>query len=62
VVVHDVSGRRVARLADGDFSPGVHRLTWDGRMSTGESVAPGMYFVSMETDAKRMRRSVLITR
>lgn len=38
LVVTDALGRRVARLADGAFARGEHRLTWDA-----SGLAPGFY-------------------
>ncbi|NNE44367.1 MAG: T9SS type A sorting domain-containing protein, partial [Gemmatimonadetes bacterium] len=46
--VFDVSGRRVARLVDGPREPGTHRLTWDGRDTSGRALASGVYFVRLE--------------
>ena len=39
--VVDLSGRRVARLWDGDAAAGAHELQW------GEHAAPGVYFVKL---------------
>jgi hypothetical protein len=43
--VADVQGRVVARLADGDFLAGKHRVSWDGRTHAGRA-DPGVYFIS----------------
>lgn len=43
VVVYDVRGRRVARLADGEFGAARHRVTWDGTDVAGRAVASGVY-------------------
>ncbi len=43
--VLDLSGRRVASLASGTFSAGVHSLAWDGNTAAGERAAPGVYLV-----------------
>jgi spore coat protein A len=44
VVVEDVAGRRVATLIDRRLAEGRHQVTWDGRLKTGETAAPGVYF------------------
>lgn len=59
VVVHDVSGRRVATLHDGPLAPGESRVAWDGRDGRGRPVAPGIYLVSAELDAARLVRRVV---
>ncbi|MDP6528722.1 MAG: choice-of-anchor B family protein [Gemmatimonadota bacterium] len=50
LVVHDVSGRRVARLLSAErLASGVHRVRWDGRDDQGRQAVPGVYFVRLET-------------
>ena len=45
VELYDVSGRRVASVYDGDMSGGEQEVVWDGRGSSGENCAAGIYFV-----------------
>lgn len=49
LAVHDVSGRRVATIADGHEQSGWHEEAWFGRNDSGEAVAPGVYFLLLET-------------
>ncbi len=49
----DVTGRRVARLADGDMAAGPHTLAWDGRDATGNAVAAGTYFVRLVSGGRQ---------
>lgn len=60
--VHDVQGRRVGLLADGSFTAGLHRATWDGRRVDGGRVPSGVYFVDLVAGGNRTRRSVLIAK
>jgi hypothetical protein len=60
VTVHDIGGRRLRVLADGTWSAGVHRVTWDGRDASGRRAAPGVYYVRLETD--RETRTTRATR
>jgi len=56
--VYDLAGRRVARLADGAFTAGTHRLTWDGTDDRGRATAAGVYFVRVtngRADARIVR-------
>ena len=46
--VFDVSGRRVAVLADGAELGGTHRYTWNGRGPDGGTVASGVYLALAE--------------
>ncbi len=36
------------RLVDGTLGAGEHRLTWDGRNSSGETAPSGVYFVRVD--------------
>jgi hypothetical protein len=47
VAVYDVLGREVSVLADGDYSPGMYSVVWDGRAATGSPVPSGAYYVRM---------------
>lgn len=56
--VYDVRGQLVATLLDEKRTAGVHRVTWDGRDRSGQSVASGVYLCRIKagtfTDTKRM--------
>lgn len=45
VAVVDVTGRRVATLAERVFPAGEHEIRWDGRNDGGAAVASGVYWV-----------------
>jgi hypothetical protein len=47
--IYDLSGRRVAALADGVLGQGHHSLRWNAQDGTGRAVAAGLYFVRFET-------------
>jgi hypothetical protein len=58
--VFEVTGRRIASIADARFAQGRHRLTWNGRGGP-RKVAPGIYFVRGEgAGAPANRRFVLL--
>jgi len=50
LTVHDAAGRRVRTLLQGDLSAGAHHPAWDGRDRRGIRVAPGVYFVRLQTN------------
>jgi len=52
VSVHDVSGRRVARIADERLPGGRTILRWDGRSEDGRPVAAGMYLLKIEAGGR----------
>ncbi|MBI5837168.1 MAG: metallophosphoesterase [Candidatus Eisenbacteria bacterium] len=59
--VFDLSGRRVATLADGHQPPGEHSASWDGRDADGRVAAAGLYFAKLRAGgAERAARIVLV--
>jgi len=59
--VHDVAGRLVRRLDPATGAQGLLAVDWDGRASSGDRVASGVYFVRLEVDgAVAAQRMVLL--
>ena len=60
--VHDVSGRAVRVLLDGEILPaGHHDASWDGTGGSGSPLPPGVYFCTLETaDSSSTLRMLLI--
>ena len=44
VAIHDLAGRRVRALFEGDLDAGERWIAWDGRDDDGSRVRPGVYF------------------
>ena len=49
--IHDLSGRRLARIEAGDSAAGALRFTWDGRDENGLLVPPGIYLYRFAVDS-----------
>jgi hypothetical protein len=49
VVLHDLQGRRVRSLWQGNMTHGLTSLTWDGRDDLGRMVGAGQYFLRFST-------------
>ena len=62
VAVYDVSGRRVATLADRLLPAGRHVLRWAGRDDGGAPVAGGVYFAVVRTDEGVQRHKLVYVR
>ena len=62
LTVYDVAGKRVATLADGLMSAGIHRVTWDGRSVRGGDAISGVYFIKCETSGRSAVEKVLVLR
>jgi hypothetical protein len=62
VEVFDLSGRRVATLADRGFDPGAHVVSWDGRDLVGGRAPRGLYFVRLSTPRRVTATKLLLDR
>ena len=64
VVIHiyDTHGRRIYSKRLGHQKAGSHTAYWDGRNTTGEPVASGVYFYSLEAGTFHATRKMLIQR
>ena len=60
--VFDVSGRRVARLADARFEAGAQSLGWELDDRRGRRVPPGLYLVRVVAGAHRAVARATVTR
>ncbi len=49
--VHDLNGRALALLGEGERTAGAHQITWNGRDRAGHAVPPGVYFVRLQAAA-----------
>ena len=60
--VYDLTGRRVAELADRPFGAGTHQVRWDGQDAQGRQAASGAYLVRLETEEVVRGRKILLVR
>ena len=62
ITIHDVSGRLVATIADGDFPAGYHDAVWGGEAGEARP-SSGVYFVRMTANDRQItRRLVMLPR
>ena len=57
--VIDMAGRRVGEVPGQHWDAGVWSILWDGRSSSGNALAAGVYFVEMMVNGQRVGRSRL---
>ncbi len=60
--IYDTQGRRIYSRTLGYQKAGSHTAYWNGRNTTGEPVASGIYFYSLETGTFHATRKMLIQR
>lgn len=59
ITVHEVSGRRVALLADRVFAAGRHDLSWNASLEN-DRLASGVYFLELRVDGDRRVRPIVV--
>jgi hypothetical protein len=59
--VVDVAGRLVAKLVEGNYSPGRYSVAWDGA-GTSHRLPAGIYFVRLVTRDRVVSRKLAIVR
>ncbi len=60
LVVYDIRGRRVRTLVDSDMASGSHRVHWDGRNDSGESVSSGIFFYTLKSADTTFTRKMTV--
>jgi hypothetical protein len=48
VAIYDLAGRLIGKVYEGQLPAGAQSIPWNGSMLTGDRVASGVYFVSVE--------------
>jgi LmbE family N-acetylglucosaminyl deacetylase len=62
ISVYDLTGRRLAVLADRSYGAGDHTLVWDGRDADGDQVSSGTYLIRLETKSGILVEKVMLVR
>lgn len=57
--IHDLQGRLLRVLAEGQFAAGEHAVHWDGRDAQGEALPSGVYF-SRLSQGRRLEQGKLL--
>jgi hypothetical protein len=60
--IYSIAGQRVITLTDDHYSAGDHSMAWDGRGSSGQHVASGVYFCRIRTGTVTVTRKMLLLR
>ncbi len=60
--IFDMTGKRIAILADRAFEAGVHSLDWQGIDLQGRAVASGTYLLRMSTEERVTSKKMMLVR
>ena len=61
LTVHDLAGRLVATLADGEYSPGWHDASFS-RASDGSAPGAGVYFARLRVNGQQFTQRIILVR
>jgi hypothetical protein len=62
VTVHDVAGRALATLVDGQSEAGEQTVVWDGHDASGVASPSGVYFVQLRFGTEVVTRKIALVR
>ncbi len=61
LAIYDIRGRQIrVLLHDEPFTPGIHRVRWDGRNQSGANVASGMYFYVVQMGSEKIVKQKML--
>lgn len=61
LIVYDAMGREIKRLIDDKRTNyGYHKIIWNGRSNSGQTVSSGVYYYSLISKGKRITRSMIL--
>ena len=60
VGVYELTGKRLAVLADRTFADGEHSLLWNGRDAWGRAMPSGPYIIRLETDSRVKAQKIML--
>ncbi len=60
LVIHDLLGQEIIRLADGVYGAGSHSVVWNSLNADGRPVPAGMYFYTLSTGTDSMTRKMIL--
>ena len=62
LAVYNISGQKVATLAQGLYPAGAYTFTWDGRNTHGAELASGVYCYRLKANGREQTRKLILLR
>jgi len=62
LVIYDILGQEIVSLVDGYESAGIKTVIWDGKDSSGNDVASGVYIYHLVTESGKLARKMTLIR
>jgi hypothetical protein len=62
LTVYNILGETVQTLVNKELAPGSYKVTWDGKGSSGQDVASGVYFYTLSSGQYVQARKMVLLR
>ncbi len=62
LIIYNLLGQEVRRLAEGRYRAGTYQVAWDGHDETGRAAASGVYVYRLAADAFTQVRTMVLLR
>lgn len=62
LIVYDISGRKIAELVNNTQNPGTYNVIWNGKNSSGENIASGIYFYQLNAGSFKSVKKMIMLR
>ncbi|RKZ30001.1 hypothetical protein DRQ33_08270 [bacterium] len=63
ITIHDITGKRIAKIAEGSVAPGNHSVWWDTRETKRRSTVPsGVYIVNLVCRTKTVEHKIILAK
>jgi hypothetical protein len=62
LAVYDITGRLTKTLVNGNQTPGIYKLQWDGRDEKGQEAANGVYFYSLQAGDRTLTKKLVLVK
>ncbi len=60
LAVYNILGQKLVTLFEGPQEAGFYELEWDGRLSSGTMVPPGIYFIVLIAESQQLVRKIAV--
>ncbi len=62
LIIYDITGKEIRRLAQGNFAAGSHKIVWNGKNQAGRQAPSGVYFYVLKAGKFSTARRMLLVR
>ena len=60
LLIFDLNGRLIKKIAEGNFNSGRHSFTWNGTSENGQEVSSGVYIYNLISNERVFSKKMLL--